>query len=145
MYTSVTIVGLFCHLPVSDAHVANPTWHVYKGVFFSSRFPHSFLHRVSFFLHISSSSIVFPSSFLLLPSFCCLFQIKHNTNSNSFISLTKSSFENWISIWIWRCQNEPKFVANGSIFKWVYWFESKEESSNRVQVWGWKCDSHCYG
>jgi len=76
------------------------TWPIPRGTyireifFFSFRFPPSlhFFHRVSFFLHISSSSIVFPSSLLLHPSFC-LFQTQDNTNSNSFISLTKSTFE----------------------------------------------------
>jgi hypothetical protein len=85
MYTSVTTLGPFCHLLVSDADVANPTWHVYKRIFFSSRFP-PLLHRFpsSLVLLLSSFfSIDFHSSLLLLSSICCLFQTQHNANWNS--------------------------------------------------------------
>jgi hypothetical protein len=52
MYTSVTTLGPFRQLPVSEAHDANPTWHIYKEFFFEI----TDLVFFSFFLLLSSFS-----------------------------------------------------------------------------------------
>jgi hypothetical protein len=52
MYTSVTTLGPFRQLPVSEAHDANPTWHIYKDFFFE-------ITDLGFFFLLPPSLIVF--------------------------------------------------------------------------------------